>query len=71
MKKGKVSFDEFWAQIQKREDFKKLVDYVYEHKLDCESTKDDVIEDYKNWIQEAIKLNNEMHEKKKQIADEV
>lgn len=64
MKKGKVSFDEFWAQIQKREDFKKLVDYVCEHKLDCESTKDDVIEDYKNWIQEAIKLNNEMHEKK-------
>ncbi|WP_303063578.1 HD domain-containing protein [Acidaminococcus massiliensis] len=65
MKKGKVSFDEFWAQIHNREDFRKLVGYVCEHKIDCESTKDDVINDYRNWIQDAIKLNNEMHEKKK------
>ncbi|WP_083378095.1 ATP-binding protein [Acidaminococcus timonensis] len=64
LKQETVDFGKFWNQIKEREDFQNLVDYVYEHRLDDKGTKEDIIKDYKKWVQEAVCMSNKGHENK-------
>lgn len=46
------SFDTIKKEIKNRDDFRKLVDYVYENRINNETTKEDIVEDYMKLIDE-------------------
>jgi len=52
-----ISKEKLWQQIEKREDFLRLVDYVYENNINISKIhRDDIVTTYHNWINEILSI---------------
>lgn len=49
-----ASSDEIWHQIEYREDFKNLVEYVQKNNIDADLSEDDIRHAYKQWIADIL-----------------